>query len=213
MQRETPEYYIEKGANELMKEETKLESEQEIEEVTKGKVEKKEEQENELQELEEEAEEEYEENDEEDEKEVERGDEAEEEGSEGNEREEGEETKSRAFKLDIFGLLIALLMLMIALFLDLAGFILFIASFFGIGIPFSFLLDFIGICTIGVWYFLRNRDFLASQNNPFKKFIFNKVNLKFGSFLGLEATPFIGDFFTSWTILVSWEIINMIFFE
>jgi hypothetical protein len=126
---------------------------------------------------------------------------------------QSEEKTISSFNLNIFELLVALFMLMIAFVLDLASFALFILSFFGIGIPLSFVLDIIGALTIGIWYFWRHKKFLALQKNFFQKLIFNKVNLKFFSFLGLESIPFLGDFLTSWTILVCWEIINMLFFE
>lgn len=44
-----------------------------------------------------------------------------------------------------------LIMLIIAVFLDLTGIIAFILSFFGVGIPLSFLLDILGMITIGFW--------------------------------------------------------------
>jgi len=44
-----------------------------------------------------------------------------------------------------------LIMLMIAVFLDLIGIIFFILSFFGVGVPLSFLLDILGMVTIGFW--------------------------------------------------------------
>ncbi|MDO8486583.1 MAG: hypothetical protein Q7S77_02725 [Candidatus Staskawiczbacteria bacterium] len=44
-----------------------------------------------------------------------------------------------------------LIMLIIAVFLDLAGIVVFILSFFGVGIPLSFLLDILGMITIGFW--------------------------------------------------------------
>src|SRR3989344_6980048 len=44
-----------------------------------------------------------------------------------------------------------LIMLIIAVFLGLAGIVIFILSFFGVGIPLSFLLDILGMVTIGFW--------------------------------------------------------------
>ncbi|MBI1866542.1 MAG: hypothetical protein HY005_02275 [Candidatus Staskawiczbacteria bacterium] len=44
-----------------------------------------------------------------------------------------------------------LIMLIIAVFLDLIGIVFFILSFFGVGIPLSFLLDILGMITIGFW--------------------------------------------------------------
>ena len=44
-----------------------------------------------------------------------------------------------------------LIMLIIAVFLDLIGIVFFILSFFGVGIPLSFLLDILGMIIIGFW--------------------------------------------------------------
>lgn len=82
------------------------------------------------------------------------------------------------------------LMLLIAGFLDFAGLLLFILSFLGIGLPFSFILDIVGAATIGVWFLNK------------KKWGFMSKVIKYGTAQLVELLPFLGDIVPSWTILV-----------
>jgi len=89
-----------------------------------------------------------------------------------------------------------IIMLGIALLLDLIGLILFIASFFGVGIPVSFLPDVIGGLIIGIWLFFKKGKTGGVGKG------FGKIALKYGITQITELIPFLGDISPSWTILV-----------
>ncbi len=89
-----------------------------------------------------------------------------------------------------------LIMFYLALTLDTLGGICFILDFFGVGIPCSFVLDFIGAATIGTWSLLKGGG-LKALKKEFKKKI-----LKFGTALISELIPFWGDIAFSWVALV-----------
>lgn len=87
-----------------------------------------------------------------------------------------------------------ILMLLIAIALDFCGLIMFILSFLGIGIPFSFVLDIIGGATVGLWSLIKGGQ--TKSVTRFLRFV------KFGGTQIIETIPFAGDIAPSWTILV-----------
>ncbi len=96
-----------------------------------------------------------------------------------------------------------ILMLSIAIILDLLGLILFILSFFIVGIPLSFILDIIGLVVIGGWMFLRSGKIKMTKKAA-------KVSQKILKRLGLafvgEVIPFFGDIAFCWTLVVFLEL-------
>ncbi|OGZ71130.1 MAG: hypothetical protein A2904_00230 [Candidatus Staskawiczbacteria bacterium RIFCSPLOWO2_01_FULL_33_9] len=96
-----------------------------------------------------------------------------------------------------------ILMLMIAVPLDLAGIILLVLSFFGVGIPFSFLLDVLGMVFIGGWLLIRTGSVKSTKG---VQKVAQKTLKRFGFTLLAELVPFLGDVYPGWTILVWKEL-------
>lgn len=96
-----------------------------------------------------------------------------------------------------------LVMLLIAIPLDLIGLVFFILSFFGVGIPFSFILDIIGLVLIGGWLLIRTGGVKSTKG---AQEIAKKTLKRFGFTFLAELIPFIGDISPSWTILVYKEL-------
>lgn len=96
-----------------------------------------------------------------------------------------------------------ILMLSIAVVLDLIGLVLFILSFFGVGIPPSFILDIAGLATIGTWTLIRSGKVGATRRTVgmFRKSL-GRLGL---GFLG-ELIPFFGDIAFCWTLVVYLEL-------
>ena len=103
----------------------------------------------------------------------------------------------------------ALLMIGLALIFDGIGLILFILSLFGIGIPFSWILDLIGLITIGFWMFFRTGHITTTKG---AQKLIKKSGKKLLKRLGLatliEIIPFVGDIAFCWTLAVYFEIKN-----
>ena len=95
------------------------------------------------------------------------------------------------------------LMLMIAVPLDLIGIILLILSFFGVGIPLSFLLDILGMIIIGGWLLIRTGSIKSTRG---AQNVARKVLKRFGFTFLAELVPFLGDAYPGWTILVWKEL-------
>lgn len=96
-----------------------------------------------------------------------------------------------------------ILMLMIAVPLDLAGIVLFILSFFGVGIAFSFITDVIGLVVIGGWLLIRTGSVKSTKG---AQEIAKKTLKRFGFTTLAELVPFLGDVYPGWTILVWKEL-------
>ena len=95
--------------------------------------------------------------------------------------------------------------LLIAITLDILGLGLFLLSALGIGIPFSWILDIIGVLIIGFFLYFSSSNIVGLEKG-FSN-VFKKILPKLGLSVSLEAIPFLGDIFPSWTILVFWELI------
>jgi len=95
------------------------------------------------------------------------------------------------------------IMMGIAILLDLAGLLLLILSFLGIGVPFSWILDASGLLTIGLWMFFRSGSFGSTKKA-------SKVSQKALKKLGIgiigEVIPFVGDLAPCWTWMVFSEL-------
>ena len=89
-------------------------------------------------------------------------------------------------------------MLVWAIFLDFIGILLFIFDFAILGIILSFLVDFLGILTIGAWAWFKGRELKEVPTRFFKK-----ISSKFGLATASELIPFWGDIFPTWTIFVA----------
>lgn len=89
------------------------------------------------------------------------------------------------------------LMMTIAIILDLVGLMMLILSFVGVGIPFSFILDAIGIIFIGGWVL-----FFRSGKGVITKGAAKRLGL---GTLG-ELIPFVGDLLPCWTLIVYFEL-------
>jgi len=103
----------------------------------------------------------------------------------------------------------ALIMFMIAGFLDLIGLVLLILDFVGIGLALSFIPDIIGIILIGSWMYFRSGNITISQKagKTIKKSgrkIFKRLGL---AFLG-ELIPVFGDIALCWLLVVYFELKN-----
>lgn len=103
----------------------------------------------------------------------------------------------------------AFAMFFVAGMLDIVGLIVFVLSLFGIGIPVSFVLDFIGITIIGSWMFFRTGHVTITRKagktiKKTQKKILKRLGL---SFLG-ELIPFFGDIAFCWTLAVYFELKN-----
>lgn len=103
----------------------------------------------------------------------------------------------------------AFAMFFVAGMLDIVGLIVFILSLFGIGIPASFVLDFIGVIIIGGWMFFRTGHVTITRKagktiKKAQKKILKRLGL---SFLG-ELIPFFGDIAFCWTLAVYFELKN-----
>ena len=86
-----------------------------------------------------------------------------------------------------------ILMLSIAIIFDAIGLFLFILSFFGIGIPLSWILDVFGMFIIGGWMYTRSGSVSGAVKKGLKRFMIAFV---------IELVPFLGDISPSWTWLV-----------
>ena len=98
---------------------------------------------------------------------------------------------------------IAIIMFLIAGMLDMVGLILFILSFFGIGIPLSYIPDIIGLVLLGPLMYLSTGKITVTQGaqKVIKKPV-GKVLKRLGlAFLG-ELIPFFGDIASCWTLAV-----------
>jgi hypothetical protein len=100
--------------------------------------------------------------------------------------------------------LIIFLLILIAIILDVIGFIFFILDFFGIGEIPSMVLDVVGALSIGVLLFLFNRS-TAGLEKGFMPII-QKIAVKTGMTTIAEFVPLLGDVAPFWTILVVEEI-------
>jgi hypothetical protein len=125
-----------------------------------------------------------------------------------------EETQSISINLkriDVKGIvriffisLIMFLLILIAIILDVIGFIFFILDFFGIGEIPSMVLDGVGALSIGVLLFLFNRSTAGLEKGFIP--IIQKIAVKTGITTVAEFVPFLGDVAPFWTILVVEEI-------
>jgi hypothetical protein len=125
-----------------------------------------------------------------------------------------EETQSISINLkriDVKGIvriffisLIMFLLILIAIILDVIGFIFFILDFFGIGEIPSMVLDGVGALSIGVLLFLFNRSTAGLEKGFIP--IIQKIAAKTGITTVAEFVPFLGDVAPFWTILVVEEI-------
>jgi hypothetical protein len=100
--------------------------------------------------------------------------------------------------------LIMFLLILIAIILDVIGFIFFILDFFGIGEIPSMVLDGVGALSIGVLLFLFNRSTAGLEKGFIP--IIQKIAAKTGITTVAEFVPFLGDVAPFWTILVVEEI-------
>jgi hypothetical protein len=100
--------------------------------------------------------------------------------------------------------LIMFLLILIAIILDVIGFIFFILDFFGIGEIPSMVLDGVGALSIGVLLFLFNRSTAGLEKGFIP--IIQKIAAKTGITTVAEFVPFLGDVVPFWTILVVEEI-------
>jgi hypothetical protein len=100
--------------------------------------------------------------------------------------------------------LIMFLLILIAIILDVIGFIFFILDFFGIGEIPSMVLDVVGALSIGVLLFLFNKS-TAGLEKGFMPII-QKIVVKTGITTIAEFVPLLGDVAPFWTILVVEEI-------
>jgi hypothetical protein len=107
-----------------------------------------------------------------------------------------------------FDIILMVLMILIAPLLDFTGIILFILSFFGIGLVASFVLDICGAGIMGIllYFFNRSTAGLEKGITPVLKTIAPRL----GATSLLEAIPFVGDIAPGWTILVIFEIFKKI---
>ena len=111
-------------------------------------------------------------------------------------------------KIGNFISLFGILMLSMAIFLDFIGFILLVLSFFGIGIPLSFIPDLIGLVFIGGLMFLSPSGgiVLTKGADKLTKTLAKKIGKKLGlSFIG-ELIPFFGDAMPCWTLAVYFHL-------
>jgi len=96
-----------------------------------------------------------------------------------------------------------ILMMFLAIVIDLVGLVLFILSFFGIGIILSGISDILGLLFIGSWMFARSGNITATKG---AKKLGQKFFKRLGaSFLG-ELIPFFGDVAPCWTLAVYFEL-------
>jgi len=109
-----------------------------------------------------------------------------------------------------FSVIIMALLIILASLLDAIGFILFILSLLGVGIPASWVLDAIGAFTIGPLLYLFNRS-TSGIEKGLKTIL--KIAPRFGVTLFIEAIPFLGDISPSWIILVIIEIVDKFIVE
>ncbi len=119
-----------------------------------------------------------------------------------------EEAAYEIQKLGNFISLYGIILFSMAIVLDLVGLIIFVLSFFGIGIPISYILDIIGVVFIGGLMFLSPSGgvVLSKGANKLTKKIAKKIGKKLGlSFIG-ELIPFVGDFAPFWTIAVYYHL-------
>ena len=101
------------------------------------------------------------------------------------------------------------LMFFIAGVLDSVGLVFFVLSFFGIGIPLSFVLDILGFIIIGGWIFIRTGQIKTTKKTAeAAKKIAKKAGKRFGITFLVELIPFLGDISPSWLILVFFELKN-----
>jgi hypothetical protein len=100
--------------------------------------------------------------------------------------------------------LIIFLLILIAIILDVIGFIFFILDFFGIGEIPSMVLDVVGALSIGVLLYLLNRSTAGLEKGFIP--VLQKIAVKIGITTVAESVPFLGDVAPFWTILVVEEI-------
>ena len=103
----------------------------------------------------------------------------------------------------------ALIIFMVAGFLDLIGLILLILDFIGIGLALSFIPDIIGIIIIGGWMYFRSGHITISRKaGKTVKTTGRKVLKRLGlAFLG-ELIPVFGDVAFCWLLVVYFELKN-----
>lgn len=107
----------------------------------------------------------------------------------------------------------AILMFTISGALDALGIVIFILSFFGIGLFLSYITDFIGLVSIGFWMYVRSgQTNVPKRRRRGAQKGAKKVGSRIGKRLGLaflsEIIPFLGDIAPSWTIAVYFELKN-----
>ena len=103
----------------------------------------------------------------------------------------------------------ALIIFMVAGFLDLIGLILLILDFIGIGLALSFIPDIIGIIIIGGWMYFRSGHITISRKaGKTVKTTGRKVLKRLGlAFLG-ELIPVFGDVAFCWLLVIYFELKN-----
>ncbi len=123
-------------------------------------------------------------------------------------KDRAEETAHEIQKIGNFLSLYGIILFLLAIVLDLVGLVVFVLSFFGIGIPISYILDIIGIVFIGGLMLLSPSGgvVLSKGANKLTKKIAKKIGKKLGlAFLG-EIIPFVGDFAPFWTLAVYYHL-------
>jgi hypothetical protein len=110
--------------------------------------------------------------------------------------------------MTIGSILIIIPMLMTAIVLDVAGFILFVLSWFGMGLLFSSILDIIGAVVIGGFLYLLNRSKAGVEKGLYP--VLRLILPRLGLTVLVESIPFVGDIMPSWTILVVIEFVKTI---
>jgi len=113
------------------------------------------------------------------------------------EKKEEPETQGEIFSPE------GVMIMTIALLFDFLGLLCFVLDLLGIGVPFSFVLDILGLALLGTWTFIHSRKIrtTAKSRKTLQKLL-GKIGLAFG----LELIPFFGDVAFCWTILVYKEL-------
>jgi len=103
----------------------------------------------------------------------------------------------------------ALIMFIVAGFLDLIGLIIIILDFIGIGLAFSFIPDILGIITIGGWMYFRSGNITISRKaGKTVKTTGRKVFKRLGLASLGELIPVFGDIALCWLLVVYFELKN-----
>ncbi len=103
----------------------------------------------------------------------------------------------------------AVVMFLAAGMLDLAGLIILILNFFGVGLAISFIPDIIGLVFLGSWMYFRTGHVTISRSagktiRKSGRKILKRLGLSFAG----ELIPFFGDLAFCWTLAVYFELKN-----